>query len=228
MLERLVASGLSMPASFDLDSVAAYLGFLTENDEAGGFFSKGDSEKILERHVFESAIFVDYVVSRTHVSRETTVCDAGTGPGLPGFLFACLHEPPALTLLDSSRRRLHLLEQWAPHRANYAYARVEEFRGKFDIVTARALAPYPHIVELLTSLQKPGGRLVLSLGKEPPPASLGHLGYVSRETYHPSALSFLGERTFLLLEKTTNQDSRYPRPWKIIQQEIRSCRESTP
>jgi len=237
LLEALRIRGLSvseeLEARFDWDAVSGFFEFLHEFNERGGFFSRGDSEKILERHVYECLVFVDYVTSRGRVSRETTVCDAGSGPGLPGYLFSCLKAPPRLTLADSSRRRLALLENFHktgrdPRDVRFAYVRLEECSQQFDVITLRALIPFPFSVELITRLQKIGGQAFLSLGHPPEGFDLTHLGYVSRETFHPPELASLGARTFLHLSKTRKQDSLYPRPWKTIQEEIRSCRESTP
>ncbi len=214
---------------FDWDAVGGFYEFLRDENERGGFFSKGDSAKIVERHVYECLIFVDYVASVAPVSRETTVCDAGTGPGLPGYLFACMNERPRLTLVDSSRRRLGLLEVYHKsrrHPIEFRYERLEELKALFDVITLRALIPFPQALEVVTALQRVGGQVFLSLGREPPPTSLAHLGYVSRETFLPPELAFLGARTFMHVAKTKKQDSLYPRPWKTIQQEIRSCRES--
>lgn len=219
-----------MEGRFDWNAVGEFYSFLQDQNERGGFFSRGDADKILERHVYECLIFVDYVASASPVSRETTLCDAGTGPGLPGYLFACLHESPRLTLVDSSRRRLGLLEQYHAQTGrpsiDFGYVRLEELRATFDVITLRALIPFPQSLELVTSLQRVGGRVFLSLGRSPGPVPQ-ELGYVSRETYTPPELSFLGARTFLHVEKIKKQNSLYPRPWKTIQQEIRSCREST-
>lgn len=220
-----------LESRFDWEAVAGFFEFLQEFNERGGFFSRGDSEKILERHVYECLIFVDYVTSRGQVSRETTVCDAGSGPGLPGYLFACLKEAPRLTLADSSRRRLGLLQEFHKARqkapsVQFAFVRLEEYLEKFDVITLRALIPFPFSVELIARLQKIGGQVFLSLGHAPEDFDLAHLGYVSRETFHPPELASLGARSFLHLLKTRKQDSLYPRPWKTIQEEIRSCRES--
>lgn len=220
-----------MESRFDWEAVAAFSAFLEEFNERGGFFSKGDAERILERHLYECLVFVDYVARRAPVSRETEVCDAGSGPGLPGYLFSCLHNAPRLTLTDSSRRRLGLVEVFHGKRAGaprieFAYERLEESRKQFDVITLRALIPFPFSVEIITRLQKIGGQAFLSLGQPPEPGDLTYLGYVSRETYIPAELAALGARSFLHLVKTRKQDSLYPRPWKIIQEEIRTCRES--
>lgn len=235
ILELIGRRGLALPERllerFDWEAVGGFYDFLTGSNERGGFFSKGDSEKILERHLYECLIFVDYVASTVPVSRETHVCDAGTGPGLPGYLFACMKVAPRLTLVDSSRRRLSLLQDYHGPRnrdVQFRFERLEELAAVFDVIVLRALVPFPYSLELVTGLQKIGGHVFLSLGQPPAPTDLSHLGYVSRETYSPPELAFLGARTFLHVSKTKKQDSVYPRPWKTIQEEIRSCRESTP
>ena len=233
LVEAIGKRGLSLSERilrrFDWDAVAGFHDFLTEENERGGFFSKGDAEKILERHVYECLVFVDYVAERAPVSRETRLCDAGSGPGLPGYLFQCMHTPPHLTLVDSSRRRLGLLQaydQRAGARASFLYARLEELKRKYDVITLRALIPFPFNVELLTGLQDVGGQIFLSMGHPPQSEDLRRFGYVSRETLNPPELASLGARTFLHIAKVQKQDSLYPRPWKTIQEEIRSCRES--
>ncbi|HBS04502.1 MAG TPA: hypothetical protein DEA96_06030 [Leptospiraceae bacterium] len=147
---------------FSIEKVEWYLRFLEENNERGGFFSRGDAARIFDRHVRESAMFVERVQNYVPVSRETTALDAGSGPGLPGFLLACLKEPPRLTLNDSSRRRLSLLEEalattdQAFPSVRFSYDRLEEFKGSFDLIMSRALIPFPSVLRLISHLQKPG------------------------------------------------------------------------
>lgn len=236
MLEEFAKAGLPIPERLieivDWDRLGRFLEFLRNKNEAGGFFSKGDAERILERHLYENVIFMDYVVSRCKVSRETNLADAGSGPGLPGYLFACLKQPPRITLIDSSRRRLGIVEEHhrtegSPASVRFEFSRLEEMRTTFSLIVMRALIPFPQCVELVCHLVGKGGFLVLS-GSRFQETDLSRFGFVSRETYVPSELSFLGARTFLLLEKTGKQDSLYPRPWKIIQQEVKEWKESTP
>ena len=156
-----------LPSGFDTTKVEWFLRFLAENNERGGFFSKGDSDRIWTRHVLESARFVAEVQNYVSVSRETTVLDAGSGPGLPGFLFTCLQRPPRLTLNDSSKRRLGLLEQAVAEydsrseandfpNVEFHYGRLEEMKGRFGVITSRALIPFPSVLRLICHLQRPG------------------------------------------------------------------------
>jgi len=233
--EQSLGISQTLREALDWDRVDRFAEFLKEKNEIGGFFSRPDAERILERHVYENLIFLDYVASRRKVSRETRVGDAGSGPGLPGYLFACLRESPVVTLIDSSRRRLSILEdahgEWAKdgdQRVRFVYGRLEELKETYDIITMRALIPFPFSVEVVSRLQGRGGHLFIA-GSEfsEEEKFLRKLGYVSRETFTPPELAFLGRRSILHLEKISKQDSLYPRSWKIIQQDLQKWKEST-
>lgn len=224
--------------SMNWEELDRFATFLEEKNEEGGFFSQNDAIRILERHIYENLIFVDYVSSRVKVSRETKLADAGSGPGLPGYIFHCLKETPKVTLIDSSKRRLSFVEEFASSerdassQANrqlaFKYERLEEMKASYDIIAIRALIPFPFCIEIVAALQPVGGHLFLASTNAPPPfKGLQAFGYVSRETYVPSELAFLGARSILHLEKIAKQDSRYPRSWKIIQQDMQKWKEST-
>lgn len=245
--------GLKHPADlfeeFDADAVAAYYDFLVRDNEPGGFFSKNDSERIFERHLFESLLFARYVAREYYVasgkivSRETRILDVGTGPGLPGYLFACRKPAPQLTLLDSSRRRLGRLEEWLNMTAadggdgsayvnskdvSFSYERSEEHQapeGGYDLVVARALIPFPASVELLCRLPRRGGLIALWSSELDPRGPqlddyLARLGYVSRETFEVPELTFLGHRRIMLLIREGETRKPYPRDWKQIKDSI--------
>lgn len=212
--------------AFDEDKVGIYCDFLVDNNERYSFFSRNDGERILERHLYECLIGVFYVSSALKVSRETRLADVGTGAGLPGFLFACLREPPELYLIDSSKRKLGILEEFCKpmtcfEDVHFVYGRAEEIEANFDLVVMRALIPFPYVVELLCRLQDPGGSLALfsTLSGDiiqQEQSYLDPLGYVSRETLQPTELEFLGRRSINLLQKTSATKNGYPRDWKFI------------
>ena len=216
--------------SFDGGSIFDYYNFLLENNERGGFFSRKDSEKIFTRHLFESVVFCYYVSKALSVSRETKVADAGTGPGLPGYLFAAMREPPILSLVDSSRRRLSILEEFhvkqkGHNNVFFLYGRLEELENVFDIVTARALIPFPFVLELLARNVKKGGFAALYSADEDPLSSrevdyIGRLGFIFREVLVPLEANIESRRTIKILQKINPTASGYPREWKKIKEEI--------
>lgn len=230
----LEGKGLRLPggSGFNWTRVDWYYAFLTENAD---FFSTADRARILERHLYECMWMAGALTERGLVSRETKVLDAGTGPGLPGFLFHCLDPAPDVTLMDSSRRRLGRLERAAAAdpKLHFRYGRLEELTAEeFDIVAIRALVPFPFCVELVARSVRVGGLVVYASTASSLTTKearlIGELGFVSRETVAAPDLAFLGERFFYLLLKSRRTPYPYPRPWKDIQKAIEQWEKSSP
>ncbi len=223
----------SIIALFDEARLDWIWDYLERTHREVSLFSERDSERILERHLYESLIQVGCLAGRVQVSRGTRVADAGSGMGLPGILFFALREVPQLTLIDSSRRKLHLLEEALgdDSQVQFKYERLEEMTSSFDLVTSRALAPFPHTAELLCRIVELKGYCALFTG-QPPLVSrreteyLKKLGFVSRETMSHKELTFLGERTMILLQKIGPPERGYPRHWKKIKEEIKAWEKS--
>ncbi|HNJ04948.1 MAG TPA: class I SAM-dependent methyltransferase [Leptospiraceae bacterium] len=226
-LGRLKEKGLTLPEEaqdrFEWDFVEEYYSTLVRFAERG-LFSNSDRPHILERHLFECLIGVHYVSSRLQVSRETRIADVGSGQGLPGVLFAALKSEPYVVLVDSSRRRLKLIqENLSRKNIRYAFARAEELNEKFDITCARALAQFPYSLELLSYVQKRNGYTALwvaNLEIEMFKEEISRLGYVSRETLCPLETEFLGTRRIILLQKISDPARGYPRTWKQMKEEM--------
>lgn len=222
---------IGRPGTFRMEKVESYFRFLVERNQEGGFFSAGDTDRIADRHVFESMMYALRIMSLPGVSRETHLLDVGSGPGLPGMLFTCLEIPPYVTLLDSSRRRLSFVEKefGATDRLSFAYARAEEYRGTFDVVMARALIPFPFNALLVRHLTR--SRIALLVGSAPQSdAALQRLGdagleLIAEESCRVPELDFLGERNLLVLRKK-RPGALPPVTWKKIKDEMDEWRKS--
>ncbi|TGM37493.1 RsmG family class I SAM-dependent methyltransferase [Leptospira biflexa] len=220
---------------FDWELVKIFYDFLKRDNEKGGFFSKNDSEKILERHILESLIFVWKLKTTGYVSRETNVADVGTGPGLPGFLFAVLKKAPQVFLVDSQKRKLALLEaeittgslSKVKKRVEFIYARTEEISSNFDVVTSRAMVPYPYLAEVTTRMVKQKGILCPFLAQpyqdlEKETEVLSNNGFVLKKEILIPELEFVGKRHIKILQKNSLPKKGYPRDWKEIVKETKS------
>ena len=237
MSEGVLRGWKDVPEEFRIEEMERYLGFLEESNEKGGFFSSGDADRILERHLKECALFVDRVVEYASVSRETTVLDAGTGPGLPGYLFYCLRNPPRLTLNDSSRRRLSLLEEWHGSRiapsgdggVRFSYARLEEMKGQFDLITSRALIPFPSVLRLIAHLQKPGNLYVgffASIQPEKFEEVIRDCGYSHQSAQEVQATANEPVRQIHYFRKKRTVRQGKPFAWKFIRNEMSQWQKS--
>lgn len=219
----------------DWELLDLYKNFLEENNEKGGFFSKSDALKILERHIYESLIFTSRLLQERYVSRETYIADVGTGPGLPGILFAFFSNAPDLHLIDSQKRKLSLLEeevvrgklQPLKSRVHFLYARAEEIVGDFDVVTTRAMVPYPYVAEVVTNMLQTGGILCPFLGQNTVNTIqegivLANNGFSLKKEILLPELEFLGKRHIKILQKTMSPRKGYPREWKEIVKESKA------
>jgi 16S rRNA (guanine527-N7)-methyltransferase len=105
-----------------------------------------------------------------------TWVDLGSGAGLPGLaLAAALAEVPgaAVHLVESNRKKVAFLREAARHMAVPATVhavRIEEFvqnfTGRVDAVTARALAPLDRLLKLAHPLMQRGAQGVFLKGQD--------------------------------------------------------------
>lgn len=104
------------------------------------------------------------------------VCDLGSGAGLPGLVLVAMGigagQGGCLDLVESDGRKAAFLRE--ANRLMGTHARIENRRieemaetGAFsyDIITARALAPLPKLLEMSNNQLKTGGKLLFLKGK---------------------------------------------------------------
>ncbi|WP_061224776.1 RsmG family class I SAM-dependent methyltransferase [Leptospira weilii] len=216
---------------FNWDLVCKFTLFLKEKNEVGGFFSKRDSEEILDRHVLESIYHVYHIAKKIGFQKEIQLGDAGTGPGIPGFFFRCLKEYPVVVLIDSQKRKLSHTESFV--RSNritdlkFQFIRTEESKLSLNYVVSRGFIPYPYSVEVVSNLIKIGGTYVPFLGKHDIDAKLeekvlSYSGFRLESSEDLSSLEFLGMRHIKFLKKISSPRHGYPRAWKDISKESKS------
>jgi 16S rRNA (guanine527-N7)-methyltransferase len=236
--------------AFNTGRLRPYIHFLAEHKER--FFSQNDAASFFERHVIENLEFArccsevmqqelaypQSLLAKLNPDRSIAqlgLADAGSGPGLPGYFFSALNEPPHVTLIDSSRRRLGLLEQAMQAQAVPAsrikiiYARVDELRPQFQFICARALAPLPYLLEMVSGALLPGGLLFLATTAIPEDLlrkGAGHLGLGRFHVKQPLEWRD-GLRKILIAQKIGLPEKGYPRPWKIIKAELAKSKKGS-
>ena len=95
------------------------------------------------------------------------VIDVGTGAGFPGVPLAILRQDSRFTLLDSLQKRIRFIESAVKsiqlHNIEALQSRAEDlgrkpqYREKFDVVLARAVASLNVLAELCLPFVKTGG-----------------------------------------------------------------------
>jgi 16S rRNA (guanine527-N7)-methyltransferase len=91
----------------------------------------------------------------------------GSGAGLPGIVIACLVEGP-VTLVEPRRLRAEFLRETVDVLrldVTAVCAKVEAFRGKFDVITARAVASLDRLLGLAGHLSTENSVWILPKGR---------------------------------------------------------------
>jgi 16S rRNA (guanine527-N7)-methyltransferase len=127
-----------------------------------------DPAEAVEAHVADSLDGLALEALRA----PATVADLGSGAGFPGLVLAVARPAATVALVESVGRKAAFLRAAvsAMGLGNVAvvHARAESWPaglGAHDVVTARALAPLPVLVEYAAPLLRTGGRLVAWKGR---------------------------------------------------------------
>jgi len=122
-------------------------------------------ERAWARHVGES----QQLLSATHTESGWRCADIGSGGGIPGLVLALLRADLRVTLIESDQRKAGFLVHAAAicgstntdvlaERAEVV-GRDPAHRCAYDLVTSRATASSPVLIELGLPLLRVGGRL---------------------------------------------------------------------
>ncbi len=145
----------------------AYLALLARWNATYNLTAIRDPREMLVKHLLDS------LAMHARLDGIATLADLGTGPGLPGIPLAIARPELQVTLVESNGKKARFLREAVRQlklgNASVAESRIEAFDapGRFDAITARALATLPLILELGGHLLKPDGRLLAMKGVVP-------------------------------------------------------------
>lgn len=141
-----------------VDALARILGF--QSVEPTASTTVRDPAEAVGRHVGDSLS----ALALAEVSGARRIADLGSGAGWPGLALAAALPDAHVWLVESAIRHCRYLEQavevGALANVTVVHARIEEWRGEHDLVTARALAALPVLVEYAAPLLELGGHFV--------------------------------------------------------------------
>lgn len=127
----------------------ALTALLTAENDVQNLVSEASLQSVWVRHYADSAQLL------AHVPRETGSpwLDLGTGAGFPGLVIAILRPECEVVMVESRARRIEWLQRVCD-TLELANARVEGLRvealaeRKFRVISARAFAPLPKLLDL--------------------------------------------------------------------------------
>ena len=195
-----------------------YAEFLVEYNKNVNLTAIIDPVEILYKHFIDSVLMLKYA----EIKPDSSVIDVGTGAGFPSVPAKIYDDSLKITLLDSLNKRISFLQQLCEKLqidAEFVHGRAEdiaklpEYREKFDISCARAVANMSLLSEFCLPFVGVGGRFIALKGPNEDISSglnavkiLG--GDVSRETNYDVEGD---SRKIVIVNKISQTPPKYPR-----------------
>ncbi len=153
-----------------LPTAEAFCDLLATAGVERGLLGPREVPRLWERHLLNCALVAEAIPLPEQGGRRVTVCDIGTGAGLPGLVLALLRPELEVTLVEPLLRRTTFLDEAVVElglgNVEVVRARAEELHGvrEFDVVTSRAVAPLPRLLGWSMPLVRRGGVLLAMKG----------------------------------------------------------------
>ena len=190
-----------------------------------------DYEEVQAKHFLDSLagapILAEELGITLPMKRSLHLVDVGTGAGFPGVPLKIAEQKMKLTLMDGTGKKIRFLQQLIDEldlaNAGTVQGRAEElgrqpaYRGQFDVVTARAVAPLNTLVEYLLPLVRREGYALIYKGPGAPEefvAARKAIEILGGETARiaPVEIPFVeGRRFIVLIKKVRRTPDLYPR-----------------
>ena len=148
-----------------LSVVERYAALLADDGVERGLIGPRETPRLWERHLLNCGLLAD------GIPPGVTVCDVGSGAGLPGLVLAIRRSDLTVTLVEPLQRRATFLGEAVAAlglpNVEVRRARAEQLHGRvdFEVVTSRAVAPLGRLAEWSLPLVRRGGFLLAMKGR---------------------------------------------------------------
>jgi len=186
-----------------------------------------DTGDILVKHFFDSLSLLS-----VYDREEARVLDIGAGAGFPGLPLRIVRPHWRVVLLEATGKKVtflrHMIELLRLNGVEAIQGRAEElaheraYRGAFDMVTARAVAALPVLLEYAAPFCRVGGRMVfpkkgdlvgeLAQGN----AAARRLGAVLKDDVAVRLPGLADGRRLLVYEQVRPCPQQYPRSGSVM------------
>ncbi|WP_199616903.1 16S rRNA (guanine(527)-N(7))-methyltransferase RsmG [Paenibacillus alkalitolerans] len=206
-----------------LEQFELYFRELTEWNERMNLTAITDREQVYVKHFFDSASLF-FFIPATDLS---TIADVGSGAGFPSIPLKILFPNLSVTIIDSLQKRIGFLTSLTNtlgldgvrciHGRAEDVGRDPQYRDKYDIVTARAVARLNVLSEFCIPLVRPGGLFAAMKGADPQEEmdearyAIHELGGEFRNIISFELPEDGSKRHIILIDKRKNTPKKYPR-----------------
>lgn len=199
-----------------------YSDYLVEYNKVCNLTAILDPQGITIKHFLDSILPFQYL----EIPQCAKIIDVGTGAGFPSVPLKIMNSEYNITLLDSLNKRVKFLSSLcerlqfkdivAVHGRAEEKGKDDEFREKYDIATARAVASLPQLCEYCIPFVKVGGFFVAlkgSAGEKELTISKNAVETLGGEIHDCIEYTLPGgdKRTLIVIKKISQTPSKYPR-----------------
>ena len=146
-----------------LNKLDIYYQILKEENQKYNLTRIIKEEEVYLKHFYDSL-----TITKIIPIKNQSICDLGTGAGFPGLVLAICFTDTNVTLIESNGKKCNFLrivkDKLNLSNITIINSRVEEYaknnREKYDLVTARAVAPLKHLLEYGIPLVKVNGSFI--------------------------------------------------------------------
>ena len=223
-IEEILIKSEIKPTKQIVDNFVKYYNLLIEGNKICNLTAITDEDGVVEKHSYDS------IFPQKYFSLNAKVLDIGAGAGFPSIPLKLVRDDLSFTLLDSLNKRINFLNNTIQtlnlkniesiHGRAEDFAKLSDYREKFDITTARAVANLKVLSEYCLPFVKVGGQFIAyksgNCEEEINEAKqiiceLG--GKISKVIDYN-----IGEnsRKLVIIEKIKETPKKYPRPTKQI------------
>lgn len=203
-----------------IDRLCRYYQMVVDANKLFNLTAITDETEFVDKHI------VDSLAGISEIPKNAKLCDIGAGGGFPTMPIAIAREDVNVTAIDSTAKKMNFVFACAKElgldNVKTVAGRAEEQRAlfeSFDVVTARAVASLPILMELAMPLLKVGGRFIAYKTDESELCNIKS-ALEKLNARHISSKSLVlpngDRRAILCFEKIAKTPSIYPRQYGTI------------
>lgn len=221
-IQALAAKGIVLSAQ-QQQQFQAYFQQLIEWNDKINLTAITDIDEVYLKHFYDSLI----PLWQMSIPQGAQLVDVGSGAGFPGLPLKIVRPDLEITIIDALNKRIQFLDHLAAYLGLNGvinvHLRAEEagqdsrFRQRFDVATARAVAPLNILCELCLPLVKKGGRFIALKGQKidaelmEAQQAIKVLGAKFEEVITVTLPFEAGDRALVGIRKTLDTPKKYPR-----------------
>ena len=162
-IENIKSLGIN-PTDKQLADLETYYDMLIEWNNKINLTRIIDKEDAYLKHFYDSLT----VVRIQNLEEINTICDVGTGAGIPGIILKIFYPHLKLTLIDSKEKKLKFIDEVIKRLdlkdTKTVHIRAEEYKEKYDLVVSRAVANIETLLKYTMHLVNKEGKLIAMKG----------------------------------------------------------------